>query len=113
MLACRLICTAVVLVIWQTGTPMDYSAALVPVAGAIAGVLFRAFIRSAMDSVGPREDHRPMAFAIAAVVLLVAIIGSAVGISSGNGFVGLSFGLVAGTLVGGLLCWFAMIMQGL
>ena len=101
----------VIPLVWFAGAPITPYAALVPVAGAVAGWLFRIFVGNAIQSVGPREDHRPRARGIASVVLISAVIGSAVGLNIGPGFLGLCCGLVAGAFVGGTLTCLGLLVS--
>ncbi len=94
----------VIPLVWLSGTPLTVFAALVPVAGAISGWLFRAYVGAAIGSVGPREDHRPRAVGIAGAVFSFSASGAAIGLAEG-GFLGLSCGLMAGALLGGLLAY--------
>lgn len=98
---------------WLCGTPLSISALLVPAAGAAAGLLFQWFVKGALQSVGPREDHRPRSFEIAAIVTGSAAIGAFVGVSIGFGFLGLSAGLVIGALVGGFISWIGLLVSSI
>lgn len=99
--------------LWMTGTSLSVSAALVPCAGGIAGRLFQAFVKVAIDSAAPREDHRPAAVGIAGMVVICAVIGAVIGFNVGTGFVGLSLGLLIGTLAGGMLAWLGLLLLSL
>ena len=96
---------------WLTGMPLHPSAFVVPLAGGVAGRLFRGFVASSIQSAGPREDHRPAAFGIAGMVIVCAILGVAIGLAVGHSFVGLSTGLVVGALVGGVMSWVAILIM--
>jgi hypothetical protein len=91
--------------VWLTGTPFSLYALLVPVSGAIAGWLFRIFVGTAIQTVGPREDHRPQARTTALIVLTCSFVGSAIGLNIGLGFLGLCCGLPLGAFVGGMLTY--------
>ncbi len=90
-------------VVWLTGTPFSLDALLVPLAGAVAGWIFRMFLAMAVDSAGPREDHRPRATGIALLMLLCCIVGSVITINAGFGFLGLCFSLPFGAFLGGVV----------
>ncbi|MCO8121181.1 NfeD family protein [Stieleria sp. TO1_6] len=92
-------------VYWFTGTELGLSVVSVPLAGAIAGGLFRWLVASANDAVGPRVDHRPAAIGIAALVILSGLLGSAIGAGASVGFAGVSCGLLAGVVVAGVIRW--------
>lgn len=95
---------------WLCSISLDLWACFVPLAGAASGFVYRWFLRGALDSVGPREDHRPRAYEIAGVVIGGAAIGAFIGVSVGFGFVGLSCGLVLGALLGGGVSWVALVL---
>jgi hypothetical protein len=97
-------------VVWLCGTPLTVSALLVPVAGAATGFLFRWLVRAALESVGPREDHRPRAYEIAGILIGGAAVGAIIGVSIGFGFLGLSCGLVLGALLGGVVSWIGLLL---
>ena len=93
-----------------TGKPLSLSALLTPVGGVVAGVIFQWCVRGAIDFVGPRVDHRPLAYVVATMTMLGAAAGVVFGLGSGFGFLGLSVGLALGTLLGGLLAWGGIIL---
>jgi hypothetical protein len=76
-----------------------------PASGAAAGATFQWCVRGAGDFMGPRANHRPLAYFVAAVVVLGATIGVIAGLGSGFGFLGLAGGLVLGTFLGGAFAW--------
>ena len=98
-------------VVWLRGTPLSFSAILLPVAGAVWGFVFQWFVRGALESVGPREDHRPRACEIAATVTGGAAIGAFIGLNIGFGFLGISCGLVIGALVAGIVNWIMLLLS--
>ena len=97
--------------VWLFGTPFSLYAMLVPVAGAIAGWLFRVFVGTAIQTVGPREDHRPQARVIAMIVLTCAVVASAIVLNAGFGFLGLCCGIPFGAAVGGMLAYTAWFLS--
>ncbi len=98
-------------IVWRYGTPLSISAVCVPVAGAAAGFLFQWFVTGALQSVGPREDHRPRAYEIAGIVTGGAAIGAFIGVIAGFGFPGVSCGLVLGALLGGGISWIELLLS--
>jgi hypothetical protein len=103
----------VIPLVWLSGTALSISALLVPVAGAAAGFLFERFVKGALDFAGPREDHRPKAFAIAGFVTVGTAIGACIGVNVGFGFLGISCGLILGALLGGLIIWMWIFLSGI
>ena len=100
-----------VLVFFHGGGWTKYDKVLfAPVAGLAAGQIFRWCVRGASDFVGPRVDHRPLAYFVAVVTVLGGAVGIVIGLTGEYGFLGLSVGLVLGTLLGGLLAWGGMIL---
>ncbi len=98
-------------VAWLFGVQLTAYALFVPVSGAIAGWLFGSFVGSAIDSVGPREDHRPRARVAALLVLTCSLLASAIGLNAGLGFLGVCCGMPLGALVGGMLTYAGWIMS--
>jgi hypothetical protein len=98
---------------WLFGTPLSVYALFVPVSGAIAGRLFRGFVGTAIETVGPRVDHRPQATAIALFIVVASLVGSAIGLNTGLGFLGLCCGLPLGALIGGMLAYVGWIVSNL
>lgn len=96
---------------WLFGTPLSVYAFFVPVSGAIAGWLFRVFVGTAIETVGPREDHRPRARVTALIVSICALGGAAIGANVGMGYLGLSCGITLGAFVGGMLCYAGWIVS--
>jgi hypothetical protein len=96
---------------WMLGTPMSSSAILVPVSCAMAGWLLQMFVGRTVEMVGPREDHRPLARATALIVLCCSLVGAAVGVNFDTGFLGLSCGIPAGALVGGVMTFVGWIVS--
>ena len=94
-----------------SGTPFTFYALGVPFAVAIAGWLFRVFVGKASEAVGPREDHRSQANAIAMLVVLCTVIGAALGLSIAPGFFGLCCGIPLGALAGGILAYVAIVLS--
>jgi hypothetical protein len=87
------------------GKPLTLSALFAPVGGMLAGLVFQGCVRGASDFVGPRVDHRFLAYIVATLAILGAATGVIFGLGSEFGYLGLSAGLVLGTLLGGLLAW--------
>jgi hypothetical protein len=97
-------------IVWLCGIPFTIYALMLPVSGAIAGWLFGIFVATAIESVGPREDHRPRARGIAAFILFCCLIGAVVGLNMG-GYLGIGCGLPLGALVGGMLVYVGMLLS--
>lgn len=97
--------------VWLFGTPISLDAILVPVAGAMAGWMFRIFVGTAVQIVGPREDHRQQARVMAMIVVTCACVASAISLNAGFGFFGLYCGIPLGTLVGGILTYTAWFLS--
>lgn len=100
IIACLLIPIA-----WLNGEPLSLYALLMPASGVVAGAVFQWCVRGAGDFMGPRANHRPLAYFVAAVVVLGAAIGVIAGLGSGFGFLGLAGALVLGTFLGGAFAW--------
>jgi hypothetical protein len=94
-----------------SGTPFTVYALGVPFAAALAGWLFRVFVGKASEAVGPREDHRSQANAIAMVIVLSTVIGAAIALSNAPGFLGLGCGILLGALAGGILAYVAIVLS--
>ncbi len=94
-----------------SGTPFTVYALGVPIAAALAGWLFRVFVAKASEAVGPREDHRSQANAIAMLTVLGTVIGAAIGMSTAPGFLGLCCGIPLGALAGGILAYVAIVLS--
>ena len=92
---------------------MSVYALLVPASGAIAGRLFRSFVGIAIETIGPREDHRPRATVVALSILVASLVGSAIGLKVGLGFLGLCCGVSLGALIGGSLAYAGWIVWNL
>jgi hypothetical protein len=101
----------IVPVAWLSGMPLSVFALLVPLSGAIAGWLFRSFVGSAIQTVGPREDHRPRARATALLVLTCTLVASVIGVNIGLGFLGLCGGIPLGAFLGGMLAYIGWIIS--
>lgn len=96
---------------WLFGTQLSVYALFVPASGAMAGWLFRKFVGSAIETVGPRQDHRPRARATALLVITCTLVASAIVVNVGLGFVGLCFGIPLGAFVGGMLTYLGWIIS--
>ena len=92
------------------GYALNYTMILLPLAGAAAGGIFRTFVRQAINSVGPREDHRVRAYLIASLLLVGASLGIWAGGLTAFGCLGISVGLVLGTLAGGVAGWTSILI---
>lgn len=91
------------LVVWLQGEPLTVSALSVPLAGAIAGLVFRRLVAIPAEAAGPRADHRPLATGIAFGVCFTTIIGAVIGFDVSGTFLGTSLGLVIGTVTAGMV----------
>lgn len=94
----------------MTGQVLSLAVILLPLAGACAGWIFRTFIRQAINSVAPREDHRPRTYVIATLLFIGAAVGSYLGAFAGLGVAGICLGLILGTLAGGVTSWMAILL---
>lgn len=95
----------------STGRPLSLPILSTSVAGLAAGFVFKLCVRGSSDFVGPRVDHRPLAYVVAIMAIIGGAMGIIFGLDSGFGFLGLSAGLVLGTLLGGMIAWGGIILM--
>jgi hypothetical protein len=100
-------------IVWSTGTSFSSFSYLMPVSGLATGWLFRMFVGTAIQTVGPNTDHRPTATMIALTILLCCGIGTVIALDMGLGFLGLSYSLPLSALAGGMACIGLMLAVGL
>ena len=89
------------LFIWFNGEPLSLLVICVPVSGFLSGWCFRKFVSIPAEAAGPYADHRPVARGLAFAILFATIVGAAIGFNINPGFVGVSCGLVIGTVAAG------------
>lgn len=101
----------ILLIAWFVDLPIDGASILLPVSGAVSGWFARFFVGTAIESVGPREDHRPRARAIMLFLVLCSLAGSGVGLSLGMGMTGICLGITLGTLIGGIISYITLTLS--
>ncbi|TWU02647.1 MFS transporter [Stieleria varia] len=101
------------LMIWFGGQSFSPMAISVPVAGFVCGWLFRKFVGIPAEMAGPYSDHRSVALGLAFVISFVTLLGAVVGQQMEPAFLGVSFGMVLGTVTAGAAIFLLSILAHL
>ncbi|HBN74447.1 MAG TPA: hypothetical protein DD473_01235 [Planctomycetaceae bacterium] len=93
-----------------SGEPLTLSAFFLPVAGGISGRILQRFVAMPAEVAAPRENHQTQAEWIAATCVAFTMLGVLIAVTSDLGFPLSALCLFAGTLTGGLISWFFLLV---